>query len=241
MRAGLVGNRVGTGFRAGALNALRPAGVVRATWQRMQGKWVQWALVATGLAATSCAGVVGAGAVVVVAGAGVLAFTCYDRVSVTVTDRVTGRQLCDAKVRFFDGDSAVEATNCYQAALSAGKYRLHVERPGLLPFDEPIEVSKGGNCGQTVQTMYVALERVEQAPSVAAPPTLVLPPVNGTVVKATPGVVTAPSAAVVPSTTPPAAPAPPSAPAATPGASVPPPPAPSGAATFPPEAPAPKR
>lgn len=181
-------------------------------------QWAKWLLVATGLATVSCAGVVGAGAAVVVVGAGALAFTCYDRVSVTVTDRVTGRSLCDAKVSFFQGSSETEATSCYQAALSAGKYRLHVERPGLLPFDEPVVVSKGGDCGQTVQTIYVALDRAQSAPSAATPPPpTVLPPVNGTV----------PPSAAPAATTPPAAPPP--APVAPPPAAAP---APS-AGTFP--------
>jgi len=44
---------------------------------------MKWALVGAGLLSTSCAGVVGASAAVVMVGAGVLGFTCYDRVSVT--------------------------------------------------------------------------------------------------------------------------------------------------------------
>jgi hypothetical protein len=199
-------------------------------------QWVKWLLVATGLATVSCAGAVGAGAAVVVVGAGALAFTCYDRVSVTVTDRVTGRSLCDAKVSFFKGDSETEATSCYQAALSAGKYRLHVERPGLLPFDEPVVVSKGGDCGQTVQTIYVALDRKDQPPSVAAPPATVLPPVNGTVLPSAPPAATAPPAAAPAATAPPTSPPPaPAAPPATAAPAAPSPaaaPAPS-AGTFP--------
>lgn len=191
-------------------------------------QWAKWLLVATGLATVSCAGVVGAGAAVVVVGAGALAFTCYDRVSVTVTDRVTGRSLCDAKVSFFQGSSETEATSCYQAALSAGKYRLHVERPGLIPFDEPVVVSKGGDCGQTVQTIYVALDRAQSAPSTATPPPpTVLPPVNGTVPPSAAPAATTPPAAAPAATTPPAAPPP--APVAPPPAAAP---APS-AGTFP--------
>lgn len=170
----------------------------------MQGKWVKWALVATGMATVSCSGVVGAGAGLAVVAAAVIGYRCYDRVSVTVTDRVTGQTLCDAKVSFWEGNSEIEATSCYQAPLSAGKYRLHVERAGLVPYDVPIEVTKG-DCGQSVQTMYVALERV-QAPQLAAPvATTVLPPVNGTVTT-TPSATATPSAAAPPaSATPPSA------------------------------------
>src|SRR5690348_3296217 len=130
----------------------------------MQGQWVKWALVATGLATVSCSGVIGAGAGLAVVAAAAIGYRCYDRVSVTVTDRVTGQTLCDAKVSFWEGDSETEATSCFQAPLSAGKYRLHVERAGLVPVDVPIEVAKGGDCGQSVQTMYVALERVNAPP-----------------------------------------------------------------------------
>ena len=120
---------------------------------------VKVALLAAGLLSTSCAGVVGAGAAVVVVGAGVLGFTCYDRVSVTVTDRLTGTSLCDAKVTFLQGESETAATSCYETALSAGSYTLRVERHGLVTFEQPVNVSEGGACGQTVQTMYVALDR----------------------------------------------------------------------------------
>src|SRR3954470_15553856 len=164
----------------------------------------KWALVATALLTTSCAGFVGAGAAIVVVGAGVLSFTCYDRISVTVTDALTGTKLCDAKVTFIEGNSKTEATSCYQAALSAGHYRMRVERRGLVPYEEPFDVTDSGKCGQSVQSMYVALDRVNRAP---APPVAAAPKV----VTAPP---TAPPAAPPPAVAAPApAPALPSAPA----------------------------
>jgi len=206
---------------------------------------MKWLVLAAGLLTTSCAGVIGAGAAVVVIGAGVLTFTCYDRVAVTVTDRVTGTKLCDAKVTFIKGKSETVATSCYQAALSSGSYTLRVERPGLETFEEPVDVSESGQCGQTIQTMYVALDRrggtqlPDQGPPPAAPVT-VLPP-------GAPPSPSPPPAATPPATTPPAAPgqpaAPPSAPA--PAATVPPPAAPPSAAppsaAPPPAAPAPAK
>ena len=207
---------------------------------------VKWALVAAGLLSTGCAGFIGAGAAVVVVGAGVLGFTCYDRVSVTVTDGLTGTKLCDAKVTFRQGKSETEATSCYQAALSAGSYTLRVERPGLVTFEEPINVSKDGACGQTVQTMYVALDRknrvappqqiapapvapapVAPVPAPVAPPPAVTPPAVAP--PPTPGpTVTAPAAATAPPSAPPPLPA-------TPPAAAPPPPV----APRPPAAPPP--
>jgi len=170
---------------------------------------LKWALVAAGLLSTSCAGVVGVGAALVVVGAGVLGFTCYDRVSVTVTDRLTGTNLCDAKVTFLRGKSETVATSCYQAALSAGSYTLRVERHGLETFEEPIDVSESGACGQTVQTMYVALDRKNRVapPQQIAPAPLAPPPAVTAPPAAAPATASAPTAPL-----PPAPPPPPTAP-----------------------------
>ena len=200
---------------------------------RFQGTGFQsmkWALLATGLLSTSCAGVIGAGAAVVVVGAGVLSFTCYDRVSVTVTDRVTGTKLCDAKVTFLQGKSETVATSCYQAALSAGSYTLRVERHGLVTFQEPIDVSDSGTCGQTVQTMYVALDRKtpaappqQMAPALAPAPVAPPPPVAAPPVATPPPAVTAPPPVSPPPSGAPAAPQAPLPPAPSPPPAAPPP------------------
>jgi len=224
-------------------------------------RWAKCALVLAGLLSTSCVGVIGLGTAAVAAGAVAIAYTCYDRVSVTVTDRLTGAQLCDAKVTFIEGTSKTEATSCYQAALSTGKYVLRVERPGLVKFEQPVEVVKGGKCGQTVQTMYVALDRVNgvQPPQkIAAPtgrrtsPPAAVPPAATVTSPSAP--VSPPPSAPAPSATPsaalaPAAPAPVEAPAgsatAPPAGSATAPPAgsatapPAGSATAPPAAPPP--
>src|SRR5215207_776747 len=81
----------------------------------LRGSSMKWALVALGLLTTSCAGVIGAGAALVVVGAGVLSMACYDRMAVTVTDGLTGTKLCDAKVTFTEDGSVTEATSCYTA------------------------------------------------------------------------------------------------------------------------------
>src|SRR6185503_10614425 len=179
------------------------------------GSWVKWTLMAAGLLSTACAGIVGAGAGIAVVGAGVLAFTCYDRVSVTVTDRLSGTKLCDAKVTFVQGSSETEAKSCYQAALSAGHYTMRVERHGLVPFQQPVDVAKTRDCGQTIQTMYVAMERPVRAVPTAA------------VTAATPATVAAP---------PPLPAAPPPPPAASASSA---PSAPSASSAAPPPSPAP--
>jgi hypothetical protein len=186
------------------------------------GASAKWALVAVGLLTTSCAGAIGAGAAVVVVGAGLLSFRCYDRVSVTVTDGLTGTKLCDAKVTFFEGNSETVATSCYQAALTAGQYTMRVERQGLQTFEEPVEVSKSGKCGQTVQTMYVALDRLNRAPAPQqiTPAPVAAPPPAGT----TPPAAPAPAPTPAPPAAPPTAAPPTSGTSASPSAPLPPPP-----------------
>lgn len=134
--------------------------------------WLRAAVLAAGFLSTGCLmGGIAAGTGLVAVGAGVAAFTCYDRVTVTVTDRLTGAKLCDARVAFLKGSSETVATSCGQAALSAGKYKMRVERAGLVPFEQPVEVVKSEDCGSTTQTMFVALERPnqQQAPQQVAP------------------------------------------------------------------------
>lgn len=212
-------------------------------------RWLRASLVAAGLLSTGCLmGGIAAGTSAVLVGAGFVAFTCYDRVTVVVTDRLTGTKLCDAKVSFTKGSSETVATSCGQAALSAGKYKMRVEREGLVPFEQPVEVVRSEDCGSTTQTMLVALDRPnrEQAPQqvvprreapaadTAAPPVAAPPP-------AAPPAVTTPPAAAAPADLPNAQPSPPSVPAP-PSAAPPsaaPPTAPTATPSASPPAPAP--
>lgn len=188
----------------------------------LRGSSLKWVLLALGLLTTSCAGAIGAGAALVVVGAGVLSMACYDRMTVTVVDQLTGTKLCDAKVTFTEGDSVTEATSCYSAALSTGKYNLKVERRGLVPYEVPVEVNTGSKCRHAVQTIYVALDR----PNLQQVPQMIGPPPAAPAAPATP-VPTAPA---------PAAPAPAPAPAAAPAAA--PAPAPVSSASAVPATPA---
>jgi hypothetical protein len=191
---------------------------------------MKWVLVALGLLTTSCAGAIGAGAALVVVGAGVLSMACYDRMAITVTDGLTGTKLCDAKVTFTEDGSVTEATSCYTAALSTGKYQLRVERPGLLPYEAPVEINTGSKCRHAVQTIYVALERPnrQQGPQLIGPPPATAPVAPAAPLPAAPpppaGATTVPPPAATvpaaPSATP--APAAPAAPAAPPAAAPPP-------------------
>lgn len=180
--------------------------------------WLRASLMAAGLLSSGCLmGGIAAGTGLVAVGAGVAAFTCYDRVSVTVTDRLTGTKLCDAKVTFKKGSSETVATSCGQAALSAGKYRMRVERAGLVPFEQPVDVVKSEDCGSTTQTMFVAMDRpnVVQAPQQVTPAP-VSPPSPTPAVAPTPSAPAAPAAPAPAETpaAPPVAPAPSVAPAA---------------------------
>jgi hypothetical protein len=171
-----------------------------------------------------CASAIAAGSTVALVGAGMVASRCYDRVEVMVTDQLTGTRLCDAAVSF-TGDSTIEANSCHHAALTSGKYTLHVSRPGLRPFEMPVTVDTGKKCQHQVQTIYVALER----PNYQQPPERISAPALGTVpdAGATSSRPTSPTPTVTPaaSMAPPAmAPAPPSAtvaPASVPSAAFP--------------------
>jgi hypothetical protein len=183
--------------------------------------WLRASVVAAGLLTSSCLmGGIAAGTGALVIGAGALAFTCYDRVSVAVTDRLTGVKLCDARVTFSKGSSEIEATSCGEAALAPGQYRMRVERAGLLPFEQPVEVVKSNDCGGTVQTMVVALER----PNLVQPPSVVVPP-PAAVPAPPPAAPEPPPAAPEPPPVVPAAPLP-GAPVPDAPVPVPPPPAP---------------
>jgi hypothetical protein len=173
----------------------------------LRGSSLKWVLIALGLLTTSCAGAIGAGAALVVVGAGVLSMACYDRMSVTVTDQLTGTKLCDAKVTFTEGDSVTEATSCYSAALSSGKYKLRVERRGLVPYEAPVEINTGSKCRHSIQTIYVAMDRpnAQQAPQVIGPPPPVPPAAPAA---APPAPAAAPAVAPATPTSPSAAPAP---------------------------------
>lgn len=177
--------------------------------------WLRASLVAAGLLSTGCLmGGIAAGTGLVAIGGAALAFTCYDRVSVTVTDRLTGTKLCDAKVTFLQASSETVATSCGQAALSPGKYRMRVEQPGFVTFQQPVEVVESQDCGSTTQTMVVALSR----PNQPAPPQQVAPPPPAPPSVPAPPVSAAPAPAPPASEAPPPEP-PPSAPAPTPAPS----------------------
>jgi hypothetical protein len=184
--------------------------------------WLRTSVLAAGLLASGCLmGGIAAGTGALAIGAGAIAFTCYDRVSVEVTDRLTGAKLCDARVTFMKGSSETVATSCGQAALSPGKYKMRVERAGLVPFNQTVDVVEGKDCGSTVQTMVVALER----PNRSVEPQRVAPPATAVTPPAPP-----PPPSPTPETPAPAPAAPPDVPATPPA---PPPsavPAPSGSA-----------
>ena len=92
------------------------------------------------LCLTSCNAVVGAGAVAVLGGVGVLASQCYDRVQVRVIDPATGGTTCDADVTVADADGSERAVRpCYNTALTDGHWRIIARRPGYVPASSEIQ------------------------------------------------------------------------------------------------------
>lgn len=189
--------------------------------------------------AVSCNAAIGAGAVLVLGGAGYLASQCYDRVRVRVFDRTTGTAGCEASVFVSDGQSERELRPCYNAALTAGKWTLTARRPGYVTASTEIVVPEHeGSCPSYTHTVEFMLRR-EGEPADAAKVTP--PPARPAAPASAPaGDLDTPPSRIVPAPLPgvptrsfepvPAPPAP---------APAPPPPAPSAPAPSPAPAPAP--
>jgi hypothetical protein len=128
---------------------------------------------AVSLSIASCNALVGAGAVVVLGGAGFLANQCYDRVRVRVYDRSTGAAGCDADVFVSDGDSERKLRPCYNAALTEGKWTLTARREGYVPASTELVIPHHeGRCPSYTHSVEFTLRREGEPaePAVVAPP-----------------------------------------------------------------------
>jgi len=199
-------------------------------------------VVASALCLTSCNAVVGASAVVVLGGVGMLASQCYDRVQVRVIDPATGGTTCDADVTVADAEGSERGVRpCYNTALTAGHWRIIARRPGYVPATSEITIAeRDGACPHYVHSVQLTMRREGEpvtnpvarsrgSDGPAAPPAtttdlespparVVPPPIPGVPVKA--------FEPVSPTPTPPSSPQAPSPPATTPGAPAPSAPAP---------------
>jgi hypothetical protein len=117
--------------------------------------------VAAALCLTSCNAVVGAGAVVLLGGVGVLASQCYDRVQVRVIDPGTGSATCDADVSVADADGSERGVRpCYNTALTAGHWRIIARRPGYVPATSEITIDeRDGACPHYVHSVQLTMRR----------------------------------------------------------------------------------
>jgi hypothetical protein len=117
--------------------------------------------VAAALCLTSCNALVGAGAVVVLGGVGVLASQCYDRVQVRVIDPATGGSTCDADVSVADADGSERSVRpCYNTALTEGHWRIIARRPGYVPASSEITIAeRDGACPHYVHSVQLTMRR----------------------------------------------------------------------------------
>ena len=117
--------------------------------------------VAAALCLTSCNAVVGASAVVVLGGVGVLASQCYDRVQVRVIDPATGSTTCDADVTVADADGSERGVRpCYNTALTEGHWRIIARRPGYVPASSEITIAeRDGACPHYVHSVQLTMRR----------------------------------------------------------------------------------
>jgi predicted small secreted protein len=109
----------------------------------------------------SCNAAIGAGAIVLLGGAGYLASQCYDRVRVRVFDRATGSAGCDADVFVSDGSgSERELRPCYNAALTAGKWTLIARRQGYVTASTELVIPEHeGRCPSYTHTVEFTMRR----------------------------------------------------------------------------------
>jgi hypothetical protein len=190
------------------------------------------------LSATGCvAAAAGAGAAVVFGGAAALTSTCYDRVSLRLSDAASGQVTCGARVSAVDaGGSEVVFKSCYHAAVPRGTWTVRAEVPGYATAKTPLIVPEGSRCDPAVQTIELTIAPVgyqsAAPPAPPAPPAPSARPAIPAAPSAAPSVAppvpssAAPPASAVPSASTPPAPAPPPAPAAAPTGAFPMPPAP---------------
>lgn len=113
------------------------------------------------LCLTSCNAIVGAGAVVVLGGVGVLASQCYDRVQVRVIDPATGSSTCDADVTVADADGSERSVRpCYNTALTEGQWRIIARRPGYVQATSEITIAeRDGACPHYVHSVQLTMRR----------------------------------------------------------------------------------
>lgn len=166
-------------------------------------------ILGVGLLVPGCTSAIGAGVVVGVTGAAVLASDCPDMVDITVRDGLTGGRTCAATVTATRDGESEPIQPCYHAHLGDGTWLIRASYPGRADEVSTVVIAGEGKCVHTVQTIELWLR-----PPGRTEPTLVQP--SPAPAPAPPAPVLAPSAA-------PSASAPlPSATAPAPASSVPP-------------------
>lgn len=114
-------------------------------------------LLSLALALSGCTAFgIGAVTASVVIGAGVLASSCYDHVSVSVRD-ARGVQVCDARVvAVRDDGSQTVLPPCYAAALTAGNWQIRAERGGR-SASTTLLIPEERECGRYVQRVELTI------------------------------------------------------------------------------------
>ncbi|MDQ2647416.1 MAG: hypothetical protein M3020_26675, partial [Myxococcota bacterium] len=121
---------------------------------------------------TGCvAAAAGAGAAVAFGGAAALTSSCYDRVSLRLTDAVSGQLTCAARVTAVDaGGSELVFRSCYHAAVPRGKWTVRAELPGYATATTPLIVPDESHCDPAVQSIELTIAPAGYRPPQPAPP-----------------------------------------------------------------------
>lgn len=204
------------------------------------------------LSVTGCvAAAAGAGTTVAFGSAAALTASCYDRVSLSLTDAVSGQRSCVAKVSAVDADgSEVDFNSCYHAAVPPGAWTVRAEQPGYAAATTRLIVPEESSCNPAVQSIELTIAPAGFVRPVAAPApaerTTSAPPASAPTAPATSAPAAPPASAPTgqpapaPATTPSPSPTPTTGPVPAPHNTPPAPtPAPVSTPTAAPSAPAP--
>jgi len=198
---------------ANAMSGIRWLTMKLAT--RSQWLGLAWVL----LASSGCiAAAAGAGTAAVFGSAAALTSSCYDRVSLRLTDAASGQVTCTARVSAVStSGSELTFGSCYHAAVPPGAWKVRAELAGYTTASTPLTVPVESQCNPAVQTieLTIAPSGYQQpppvpptpaAPAVAAPPPVVpsapttAPPPSAEVPPPPPPVSASPAPSAVPPT-----------------------------------------
>jgi hypothetical protein len=85
---------------------------------------------------------------------------CYQDLTVTVIDDLTGAKVCDAQVTIRDSNGEMQdLDSCYHASLSEGQYRIRAALAGRKSEATAFEVGDLSDCKPVTSTIVLTIPR----------------------------------------------------------------------------------